>query len=357
MARLFGAQKMVLQAILNAQGETSNYIEDSGLAQATRIALSDMRNWLLTLDQEEYVDLGLTNNGLSASITPKGRLTLGLFHPLPSTPAPAPSRSRTKTGREKALVIGVSDYPPPIPKLPAVANDVREIAGLLSSERGEFPAQNVRSLADQEAFRQTVLDALETTFRDVQADDAVFVYLAGHGAVVKDDYFFVAHDTKADQLPTTGVPLVTIRDGFDASPSQRLFLWLDFCHSGGLLARDLAGGPDDREVIERTLKVVRGHGRLILAACTPAQSAWESAAVGHGLFTEALLRGLKGEAAHDGEVTVNSLYDYIDRKIGSDRQRPMMFGQMTGRIILMHDEGRRLDPRYAHPRMVLLGWA
>ena len=155
MAKLYGAQKMVLQAILNAQGETSTYIDDSKLAQATQIAMSDMRNWLLTLDQEEYVDLALTNNGLSASITPKGRLTLGLFRPLPSTPAPEPSKSRSRTGREKALVIGISDYPPPIRKLPAVANDVREMARLLGSDQGQFPAQNVRSLADEEATQQS----------------------------------------------------------------------------------------------------------------------------------------------------------------------------------------------------------
>lgn len=335
MAKLYGAQKMVLQAIQNAQGETPNYIDDSKLSQATRIAMSDMRNWLLTLDQEEYVDLALTNNGLSASITPKGRLTLGLFRPLPTPPAPEPSRARTKTGREKALVIGISEYPQPIPKLPAVANDVREIAKTLSSEKGEFPAQNVKSLVDQEANRQSVLDALEATFRDVQPDDAVFVYMAGHGTVVKDDYFFVAHDTQVDQLTMTGVPLTKIKESFDASPSQRLFLWMDFCHSGGILARDLEGEPNDRSVIERTLKVVQGQGKLIIAACTPSQYAWESAAVGHGLFTDALLRGLKGEAANKGEVTINSLFDFIDKQMGSNRQRPMMFGQMTGRVVLM----------------------
>jgi hypothetical protein len=54
------------------------------------------------------------------------------------------------------------------------------------------------------------------------------------------------------------------------------------------------------------------------------------------LFTDALLRGLRGGAAKDGEVTANSLYDFIDRQMGSDRQRPMMFGQMTGRVVLMH---------------------
>src|SRR5207302_2754204 len=109
-----------------------------------------------------------------------------------------------------------------------------------------------------------------------------------------------------------------------------------FCHCGGIIPRELGAEPDDREVISRALEVVQGQGKLIIAAASPAQYAYESAAVGHGFFTDALLRGLKGEAANKGEVTVNSLYDYIDRQIGSDRQRPMMFGQMTGRVVLMH---------------------
>ena len=70
-----------------------------------------------------------------------------------------------------------------------------------------------------------------------------------------------------------------------------------------------------------------------MAACTPEQKAYES---GHGLFTGALLRGLKGGAVKDKEVTVNSLFDFIDRQMGCDRQRPMMFGQMTGQVVLMH---------------------
>jgi len=336
MAKLYGAQKMVLQAIQNAQGETSNYIEDSKLSQATQIAVSDMRNWLLTLDQEEYIDLTLTNNGLSASITPKGRLTLGVFSPLPPTPTPEPSKSRTRTGREKALVIGISAYPPPIRKLPAVANDVREMAKLLSSDQGQFPSQNVQCLADGEATQKAVLGAIDSTFSNVEADDAVFAYLAGHGEVVAGEYYFIAHDTTARGIAINGVPLTKIKAAFDSSPSQRAFLWLDFCHSGGIIPRDIGVEPDDREVISRALEVVEGHGKLIVAACTPGQKAYESAVVGHGLFTDALLRGLKGEAANKGEVTVNSLFDYIDKQMGSDRQRPMMFGQMTGRVVLMH---------------------
>ena len=160
--------------------------------------------------------------------------------------------------------------------------------------------------------------------------------MAGHGEVVAGEYYFIAHDTTAQGIAINGVPLKRLKAAFDSSPSQRAFLWLDFCHSGGIIPRDFRTEPDDREVISRALEVVQGQGKLIVATCTPSQSAWESTAVGHGLFTDALLRGLKGEAANKGEVTVNSLYDYIDRQMGGERQRPMMFGQMTGRVVLMH---------------------
>jgi len=330
---------MVLQAIIDAQGETSAFIEDAKVAQATQISLRDMRDWFLTLEQDDYIELALTEGGLKASATPKGRLALGLFRPFPAQTVaspPAPGRFRSRTGRERALVIGISNYSAPITKLPAVANDVREMAKLLGSDQGQFPAENVVGLTDAEATAKEVLNAIESTFSNVRADDAVFAYLAGHGAVVRDGYYFVAFDTTAQRIAPSGVPLTKIKAAFDASPSQRAFLWLDFCHSGGIIPRDLEGGPDDREVMARALEVVQGQGKLIIAACTPSQSAWESADVGHGLFTDALLRGLRGEAANKGEVTVNSLYEYIDRQMGSDRQRPMMFGQMTGRVVLMH---------------------
>ena len=34
----------------------------------------------------------------------------------------------------------------------------------------------------------------------------MFVYMAGHGAVVKDDYYFVAHDTRVKDIATNGRP-------------------------------------------------------------------------------------------------------------------------------------------------------
>ena len=86
MAKLIGAQRMVLQAILDASGDVLSFVEDSQIAQTTRIALEYTRDWLETLEREEYVEIDRTEAGLSASITAKGRLALGQYRPFPSTP-------------------------------------------------------------------------------------------------------------------------------------------------------------------------------------------------------------------------------------------------------------------------------
>ena len=276
MPRLYGAQRMVLQAIQDAQGETSAFIEDAEIAQATQVALRDMRDWFLTLDQDEYVDLALTEDGMRASVMPKGGLALACTarsRRSPPPPEPAgtqPDRRGASPGHRHQRL------PPPIPKLPAVANDVREMAKLLGSTRASSPPRTCCSLADGEATQGEVLEAIKSTFSNVQPDDAVFAYMAGHGEVVGDEYYFIAHDTTVRDIATNGVPLRRSRRRSTRRPSQRAFLWLDFCHSGGIIPRDLGAGPDDREVISRALEVVQGQGKLIVAACTPGQKAYES---------------------------------------------------------------------------------
>ncbi len=250
---------------------------------------------------------------------------------------------RTAATQQRALVIGVGDYPTPISTLPAVANDVREMAKLLASKNGSFTKGGVTVLTDEKATRKNVMDGLRDAFAGASADETVFVYLAGHGSVEGGNYYFMAHDTTPSAFSTTGVPLTGIKSLFEKTKSTRAFLWLDFCHSGGILARN--PDTDNLSVIRRALEVVKGQGKVIVAACTSSQSAYEDPVVGHGLFTDALLRGLRGEAkSAQGEVTAPSLYEFIDHQVASHRQQPMFFGEMTGRIVLMHYPDRTGGP-------------
>ena len=247
--------------------------------------------------------------------------------------------------KHRALVIGISEYPECAWNLPAVAADVREIAKLLGSSNSTFKNDEVLVLTDAEATSPAIQKTLKDVLRVAKAGETVFVYFAGHGTVDPSDksFYFVSYDTDLSDLAATAIPLTAIRDAFDKTASQRAFLWLDFCHSGGILARRLGTPADDeQQVLRRTLEVVQGQGKLIFAACTPEQFAYEGSS--HGLFTHALLLGLQGGAKVNDEVTANSLYDYIDRTMGSIRQRPMMFGHMTGRVVLMHYADRSGEP-------------
>jgi|GEM_PF-1006116 len=258
-------------------------------------------------------------------------------------------QSKPKSGKgQRALVVGVSDYPNAADRLPAVAADVREMAKVLSSKNGSFPAKNVTVLADKQATRDKVLEALSAAFEGAGADETVFVYLAGHGAEIGGRFYYVAYDTDD---AASAVPLTEIKRLFDATKSRRAFLWLDFCHSGGILARGATAG--DIETVRRAIGVVSGQGKVIVAACTSAQASFESEDLGHGLFTHALLRGLRGDAASaQGEVTAHSLYEFIDRQVANVKQQPVFFGETTGRIVLAHysERATATDKKSAAPK-------
>ena len=257
-------------------------------------------------------------------------------------------------GQQKALVIGVSSYPLPIFSLPGVANDAQAMADLLGSPQGQFHTGAVKVLTDAQANAGAIKDQLAAVLGKAGQDDTVFVYMAGHGTIHKGAFYFVAHDTSPGRVAETGVPLAELRDLFDTSPSRRVFVWLDFCHSGGIIERSASGSvAEENEIIQRTLKVAKGAGKLIVAACTAEQTAKEPkhGEVKHGFFTLALLDGLRGKAVNsDGEVTASSLYEYVVKRVEveSQDQCPVMIGHMQGSIVLMHYADRKSAPSGPH---------
>jgi uncharacterized caspase-like protein len=241
--------------------------------------------------------------------------------------------------KNTALLVGISDYSAPLHKLPGVAADVREMAKILYSDAGAFAKAGTGILYDEKATKSAIEAAVLETFIS-GSNDTVFAYFAGHGEVENEEYYFIAHDTKINALSTTGVPLKWIKQQFDNCKSQQVLLWLDFCRSGGILKR---GTPEDHNTaIARAISVVKGKGRIIFAACTPEQSAYEDPH-GHGYFTGALLRGLRGEAERFGEITATGLFEFIDMEIGSSRQTPVFSGEMTGRIVLVNRGKRKIE--------------
>jgi predicted GTPase len=82
MAKLIGAQRLVLQAIQDSPRNAAGSVTDTQVAQGSGITLKDVQDWFETLEGEDLIQVARTTAGLSASITAKGRLSLGQALPL-----------------------------------------------------------------------------------------------------------------------------------------------------------------------------------------------------------------------------------------------------------------------------------
>ena len=115
MPKLIGAQRLVLQAILDLPKDSADNVADTQIAGATKIALDDVRNWLETLEGEGYVNIARTTVGLSASVTAQGKLILRQYAPFSSDtpgsasvqlPASAPSAPISSPGSTSHVSAG-----------------------------------------------------------------------------------------------------------------------------------------------------------------------------------------------------------------------------------------------------------
>ena len=153
--------------------------------------------------------------------------------------------------RKLALLVGVNDYPSPIPNLRGCLTDVDLQYELLTSKFG-FAPSDVLKVSDSEAIkptRQNVLDAYsEHLVKQAKPGDVVVFHYSGHGVPVKDpDPIYEDSDENGaillnDPLPRSDgsqaptLPVIMGRTLFLLTRSlqtNNVTTILDSCHSGG----------------------------------------------------------------------------------------------------------------------------
>ena len=82
-----------------------------------------------------------------------------------------------------ALLVGIDDYPPPVPSLYGCVNDVTAFETYLQGRvaSGEFNL-HLRKLTDSQATRQAVIDGFRQHLKQAGSNDVVLFYYSGHGS-------------------------------------------------------------------------------------------------------------------------------------------------------------------------------
>ncbi len=199
--------------------------------------------------------------------------------------------------------------------------DARAIAK--SFPQGLFGKVEPRVLLDTAASRQGLLEALKQLAKVARPRDAVIVYLAGHGTLVGQVFYFLPWDARVDSEDAIRISSISQQELGEALTHIRAtkqILVLDACHSGAsakalgamLASRDAVG------LIRAQQRLARSSGTFLIAAATSDQYAKEVPELGHGVLTYAFLRGLglagKPPAATlnaDRQVTVNALLGFL----------------------------------------------
>jgi uncharacterized caspase-like protein len=265
------------------------------------------------------------------------------------------------SGRKFAVIIGVSEYKNNDAGLTDLAfpdKDAEALFQLLT--QGGFNPNDILFLTNERATLSAVRDSLARFLTRAASTDMILFFLAGHGT--PDPYdrrnlYFLVHDSKVADLKNTALPMLELKEMIDRKlQAKRAVFLLDTCHSAGVSGTKIIPKPssdsaEQRGLLQNTTPANAGggkkpasesdarqlmlggnnvndflakqlfnqEGRAVLTSSDVNETSVEGTrwGGGHGVFTWALLEGLRGlaDANTDKVVTAGELFDYVSARV------------------------------------------
>lgn len=169
-----------------------------------------------------------------------------------------------------AFIIGINIYNDPDISLGGCVNDVQTMWDLLTEFYG-FDPSNIRTVTDERATRQNIIDGMNWLVRNRIPGDELVLHFSGHGSQVVDldgdelsdglDEIIIPHDFSWD-LPLTDDQIHAI---FSQIPEGAYLTFVcDSCHSGtmtrGVTRFDKVGDAEKSNNKEKEGKVLKWLG-------------------------------------------------------------------------------------------------
>ncbi|MES2148813.1 MAG: caspase family protein [Pseudomonadota bacterium] len=179
--------------------------------------------------------------GVAATQLPASTAGVTVLAAAPAPDSAAALRALPRASRH-ALIIGVGHYlNPSIPELRGIGYDIESATSMALAM--QVPKENIRVLRDAEATAADIEREIADLNKRTQPGDRVFFYFSGHGSRWYDAAVNKNGCVEA-LLPADGLPLTNERIATILKPisdkTDKLFVFYDACHSGGIVDRPLA---------------------------------------------------------------------------------------------------------------------
>ncbi|MFX0581142.1 caspase, EACC1-associated type [Nocardia nepalensis] len=209
---------------------------------------------------------------------------------------PAPNRSGWR-----ATLIGVSRYThPELPDIPAAANNIADLAQLLTAPTGGALADNHCTVLLNPDQSTQVGAAVNCAAKE--AHDVLLLYYTGHGVLDRGGRLHLAlSGSDPDQITWSSIPFDRLREELAASRAHARILILDCCFSG----RAFEAMSSPSTLVEGQIDI---HGTYTITSSAKNEPSLAPEGHRHTAFTAALL-----SAAAKADLTLDQLYLRVDQ--------------------------------------------
>ena len=278
--------------------------------------------------------------------------------------------------RSLAVVIGINQYDVNngIPTLETAFHDAKKLAFILADkyQYQVLPLLNTDATQSRldsllAAFTQKILPLPDGSKVQIEPDDRVLFYFAGHGIALDglDNAegpagYLVPQDARLDDSSTL-LPMQRLHDALVQLPCRHLLIILDCCFAGTFrwagLHRDAV--RSQKMYRERYERFTSGCAQQVITSAAYDEKALDSLyrfgqrgkIEGHSPFADLLLKALNGAAdlTQDGVLTATELYVYLHSELGklTTKQTPGLCQ------LKRHDKGEYIfvSPNFAEKKL------
>ena len=236
----------------------------------------------------------------------------------------------TKKPKLHVLAIGINKYVDKggvalgesarsfFPRLDLAVGDAKALAAELKKTGARLYSEvRVRTVLDEEATPVN-LDSIVTQFAaGVNPRDTFVLFAATHGYSNEGRFYLIPQNYQGganpEALKARAIGQLTLQDWIaNRIKAKKVLILLDTCELGALTSGHLRSRVDGPASEAGVGRLHEATGRPVLTAAAQGQSAFEYQDIKHGIFTAALIDGLRhARANQDGVVMLSSLVAYV----------------------------------------------
>ena len=189
--------------------------------------------------------------------------------------------------RTFVLCVGVSSYQNSDNNLSQTTKDAKQFKTVMANH-----TKDITILTSKYANKNNILEKLRAISNRAQKGDKIILFFSGHGYPGG----IVTHDKH--------LTYQEINDILSKSSASAKICFVDACHAGSV------GEVRDNS---RSYKAPSSGNIIYMMSSRANEYSIEHPWVGHGFFTQALLKGLRGkaDANKDKKITVRELFNYV----------------------------------------------